>query len=432
MIINPQVPLHRLVLSMADAMDCVHHQISNHQLRVAYIATNIARRLGYKGQPLLVVFLASAFHDIGMIRSDNRMLAVHFGKLEGLGWHCEAGYRLLADQPVFATAAELIRFHHTEWDGGRGTQSSGQPVPLGSHMIHAADEIDRMVDRDAPILQQRDQIRDDIRSLAGRKLKPDCVDAVCALSESEAFWLDCASDRIYGVLLKQVDWPTMTLDESAIMPIAEVFGRLVDAASPWTATHSAGVTASAVALADRLDFSPREQTLMRAAGYLHDLGKLTIPASILDKPAGLTPDEILCMRQHTYHTFRILDTIGGMPQIAEWAAFHHERLDGTGYPFHHAGRDLTLGSRIMAVADVFTAVTEDRPYRAGMSESAAMGVLDKLVASGGLDGDVVEVLQKDFQAINATRLKEQADYAERQKYLATYLNYPQTAVALPA
>jgi putative nucleotidyltransferase with HDIG domain len=334
MIINPQIPLHRLVLSMADAMDCVHKEISNHQLRVAYLSTNIARRMGYRGQALLDVFVAAAFHDIGLVRSDKRMQAVYYGKLEGLSWHGEVGYLLLRDQALFADAAKLIRYHHTHWENGRGEQQDGLPVPLGSHMIHLADEVDRAIDRDIPILRQQGRILTYVTSLEGKQLHPSCVEAFCSLAGAESFWLDCVSDRIYGVLLKQVDWPTLTLDETVVKPVAEMFGRLVDAGSQWTATHSAGVTATAVALSERLEFSPREQALMRAAGYLHDLGKLTIPSRILDKPDRLTRDEMLCMKQHTYHTFRILDTIGGMPQIAEWAAFHHERLDGNGYGMH--------------------------------------------------------------------------------------------------
>jgi HD-GYP domain-containing protein (c-di-GMP phosphodiesterase class II) len=160
---------------------------------------------------------------------------------------------------------------------------------------------------------------------------------------------------------------------------------------------------------------------MRAAGYLHDLGKLTIPSYILDKPDRLTPDEMLCMKQHTYHTFRILDTIGGFPQVAEWAAFHHERLDGKGYPFHHGAKDLTLGSRIMAVADVFTAIAEDRPYRKGMSKANALGVMEKLVDDGGLDGDVVNKLKSGYEDIDARRAQEQAQYAQEQEQLNEYL-----------
>lgn len=416
MIVNPRISLHRLVLSLADAMDCVHSEISNHQLRVAYISANVARSMGYRGQDLLDIFLAGALHDIGLIRAENRVAAVT-GHLEGLGWHGETGYRLLKDQVLFANAAKLIRYHHAPWAGGTQTQRDGQPLPIGSQMILLADEVDRALRRDVFVLKQCDSVKDHIRARVDKQLHPSCVEAFMSLAAAESFWLDCTSDRIYSVLLKQVDWPTLTLDEVLIQPIAEVFAHLVDASSGWTATHSAGVTATAVALSERLNFSPREQAQMRAAGYLHDLGKLTIPTQILDKPEALSADEMLCMRQHTYHTYRILDSFGGMPQIMEWAAFHHERLDGQGYPFHHGGRDLTLGSRIMAVADVFTAVTEDRPYRKGMSKEESLSVLDRLVRNGGIDGHVVSALRRDFEAINALRQIEQSEYAAKQAHL---------------
>jgi HD-GYP domain-containing protein (c-di-GMP phosphodiesterase class II) len=127
------------------------------------------------------------------------------------------------------------------------------------------------------------------------------------------------------------------------------------------------------------------------------------------------------MKTHTYHTFRILDTIGGMPQICEWAAFHHERLDGNGYPFHHEAHDLTLGSRILAVADVFTAVTEDRPYRKGMPSRRALEILEKLADNGALDRTVVAMLRDDFDAIDLVRRNEQAQYAVAQKRLLGFI-----------
>jgi putative nucleotidyltransferase with HDIG domain len=200
--------------------------------------------------------------------------------------------------------------------------------------------------------------------------------------------------------------------------IAELFGRIVDAASPRTMVHSAGVAATAVALAERLKFSPREISLMRAAGFLHDLGKLTVPKGILDNPNALTKLELTEVKSHTYHTFRILDTIGGMPQIREWAAFHHERLDGSGYPFHHKGRDLTLGARILGVADVFTAVTEDRPFRQRMTVQEAISILENLARTNRLDRDVIAVLRRDCEAIDSLRQDGQAEYRKQQEELA--------------
>jgi HD-GYP domain-containing protein (c-di-GMP phosphodiesterase class II) len=217
----------------------------------------------------------------------------------------------------------------------------------------------------------------------------------------------------------------LTIDGDSLEPIARMFGVVVDAISQWTATHSAGVAAVAVALAERYKFSPRELSLVRAAGYLHNLGKLTVPTEILDKSEGLTPVERNVLNGHTYHTFRILNTIGGMPQISEWAAFHRERLDGSGYPFHHAARDLTLGSRIMAVSDVFGAITGDRPYHKAMERDKVMSILNKLAGSNGLDGDMVHTLEKDYNTIYQICMDERLKYSQSQKrFLEKLQNFP--------
>jgi HD-GYP domain-containing protein (c-di-GMP phosphodiesterase class II) len=422
MSINSQFSLHKVVLSLSDAMDCAYPVIARHQARVAYISTNIAKRMGYSRQDLFDVFVAGALHDIGLIRPENRV-AIVTGRLEGFFWHGEAGYRLLKDLDLFVNAANLIRYHHVPWVRGTETQHDGRPLPIGSQIILLGDEVDRALQRNVGVLQQCESVKDHIRALAGRQIHPDCIEAFMSLAGIESFWLDCVSNRIYTILMQQIDWPTLMIDDAVIQSIAKVFAHLIDAQSPWTSTHSVGVTATAVALAGIMNFSLREQTQMRTAGYLHDLGMLTIPTSILDKPGKLTDDEMLCIKQHTYHTYRILNEIEGMSQIAELAAFHHERLDGNGYPFHYTRRELNLGSRIMAVADMFTALMEDRPYRKGMSKEEALSVIDNGVQNGGIDGQVVSALRGNFEEINLLRSAEQLECMTKRQQLTESFPY---------
>jgi HD-GYP domain-containing protein (c-di-GMP phosphodiesterase class II) len=424
MIVSPEVPLHRLVLSLSDALDMVHPKIVDHQLRVAYITTRIARAMGYQGEELWDVFQAAALHDIGLIGIENRLRALHHGQLEKVSWHPRVGYELLRDNPLFRRAGDILRHHHVAWAGGKGDENEGQRVPMASHILVLADALERGIDRRLPIVEQSDFILSQATLGAGKRFHPQCVDALRSVARTEAFWLDLDSKHLYGVLLREVTWPTLTLDQGALGPVAEIFARVVDSASRWTAVHAAGVAATSVALASRLHFAPRGLRAMRAAAYFHDLGKLTVPSAILDKPGKLNREEFSIIRGHTYHTFRLLETIGGLEEINEWAAFHHERLDGTGYPFHHGGEQLTLGSRIMGVADTFTAVTEDRPYRKGMERGQCMGVIEKMSAEGALDGDVVSVLKRDYEEIDAIRCAEQQAYAEKQQRLAWFMFPP--------
>jgi len=416
MIVSPQVPLHRLILSLSEALDNVSPFVSDHQLRVAYISIKMARFQGFSKQELMAIFNAAALHDIGLIRPVNRVQAVAYNRLENIGWHGEIGYELLKGNNLTAEAAPIVRYHHAVW---REQYAENHPksIPRASFIIGLADEVDRMIQRDIPILYQHENIRETIFKGKGKIFCPDCVDAFMEASSRPAFWLDVTSKQIYSILIREIDWPTLTIDEETIEGISEIFARIVDSLSHWTATHTAGVAATAVALAKKLNFSPREQSRIKAAGNLHDLGKITVPSHILDSPNGLMGEEKAILEGHPYHTFRILETIGGMGQIAEWAAFHHEHLDGRGYPFGHGAKDLTLGSRIMAVADIFTALAEDRPYRQGMDEISIKKMMHKMAQGRAIDADVCDVLASSYREIKEIQHEAQAAYSITQRYL---------------
>ena len=130
---------------------------------------------------------------------------------------------------------------------------------------------------------------------------------------------------------------------------------------------------------------------MRRAGLLHDIGKLGVPNMILDKPSRLEPSEFEVIRRHPELTLRILEPVPAFAAVAELAACHHERLDGRGYFRGLTEPELTMGARIVAVADVYEALTADRPYRPAMPIETALGILRAEVGEH-LAGDVVEAL----------------------------------------
>ena len=136
---------------------------------------------------------------------------------------------------------------------------------------------------------------------------------------------------------------------------------------------------------------------MLVAGYLHDLGKLAVNNAILEKPGQLDDEEFNSIKSHPFYTYRTLQVIKEFETINTWAALHHERLDGSGYPFHLTAEDIPLGSRIIAMADVFTAITEDRPYRKGMDRDEVLGVMSGMVAGKKLCPNVFQLLADHFE-----------------------------------
>jgi HD-GYP domain-containing protein (c-di-GMP phosphodiesterase class II) len=205
---------------------------------------------------------------------------------------------------------------------------------------------------------------------------------------------------------------TYLLDIDEVLSISRLLSRIIDFSSHFTATHSAGVAKTAEKLAEVAGFSKNESLMMLVAGYLHDLGKLAIPGTILEKPGRLDDSEFNAIRSHTFFTFQLLDRIKGFETINRWASFHHERLDGRGYPFHLMGDSIPVGSRIMAVADVFTAITEPRPYRDGMGRDQRIKLLRSMAENGAICGRTVAAVLDNFRLMTAICRESQLEAAE--------------------
>jgi len=223
------------------------------------------------------------------------------------------------------------------------------------------------------------------------------------LKNKEFFWLDAISQPEISTFVNKLGYLPLDFGIDIIDKFANMFSHIIDFRSPFTATHSSGVTVTAEFLAKAMDFSDNEAFMMKIAGYLHDLGKLTVPVEILNKAAGLNTDEFRIIRSHTYYTYRILENITNLEVINSWAAFHHETLDGNGYPFHLNGSELSLGAKIMAVADIFTAITEDRPYRKGMCKKESLSVLNTMAGNNKIDSNIVAKVAENFKAISEAR-----------------------------
>ena len=383
-----------LLLSFSDAVDLASTRLSQHQIRTAFICWEMAKVAGLDKQDTDDLFTAALVHDIGALSPEDK-IDLHRVEVFDTEKHCILGKKLLDVVPGFERIADLVRHHHTPFSK---LVSLPREDAFLAQMINLADSVERAIDRSNFILNQSEGISLLIEGLTGAII-PEVVSLFKKASTREDLWLDIVSQRIYGFLLKSGPCRHRTLDLDEVKNFSRLFRNMIDYRSHFTATHSAGVSASSVSLAGFMGKSEIGCSLMEIAGDLHDLGKLAIPNSILMKPDRLTSEEYAIIKQHTYFTYTVLISIEGMQQIAEWAAFHHERLDGDGYPFHLSDRQINLGSRIMAVADILTALAEERPYRTGLPQEKVMGVIRKQVTAGALDPGVVDVLDAHYGEI---------------------------------
>ena len=405
--------LFDLVYCIARATDLVSPQLGWHHLQVAYAAGMIGRTLGMDGPGRTKLMLAGMVHDVGGLSTDERVRLAEFEAKE-VERHCEVGYRLLARFEPLSEPAAYIKFHHSYWNDGEGVETSRGKVPFESFVLHLADRAVVSLRRDVPALEQAERIRKRIQERTGTMFHPEVAEAFEEAASRDAFWLDLVSNELGEILSREVRDTTVDLEASLLLDFTKVLSALIDFRSRFTAAHSAGVAATARELALLCGFSQEEARRMTVAGYLHDLGKLAVPVELLDKPDKLTREEFAVVRSHTYHSFRLLEQVPGLEDVNEWASLHHERPDGKGYPFGLDRSELSLGARIMAVADVFTATIEARPYRPAMSVGQAIILLDAMAAEQGLDSDVVDKLKADKDRIyDACRL---AQKTARQAY----------------
>ena len=411
MIRDPVVLLQNLVLSLSDALDLVHLVAVDHQQRVAYMTLRLAMQAEWPPGERTDLLYAAALHDIGLLSVEERIGFLQ-GDMEDTDRHARMGGNLLSRFDLFRNAAGIVRLHHKAWDAMDAWDGVPVPARRSANAVNLADFVERRIRRDAGILGQVPGIVAAVDDLRGKQISPDLVDAFHDLAGVESFWLDTVSPHVDTVIAGMVDWPRVILGMDGLEQIGRILSRIVDYRSAYTATHSGGVAATASSLARKLFFEERECRLVQIAGLLHDLGKVAVPTAILEKPDRLSSWEFDVIRGHAYHTFRILSAIGGFEEITQWAAFHHERMDGNGYPFHHKGDALPLGSRILAVADVFTALVENRPYRNGIGREGTIAILREFASDGALDGRIVTVLVDEYDAIDRDRGEAQEVYAE--------------------
>lgn len=406
-----RISLFEMCMCLSNAMDLVSPRVVDHHKRVAYIASSIGAEIGLFAEDRERLLMAGLLHDIGAISLKDRIESLQF-ELEHPHAHAELGFRLVRTFENFADIAPLIRFHHLPWDHGRGSHCRDQRVPLLCHILHLADRIAVLINLSGEILSQRKEIVSAISAGSGERFVPEFHEGFLRLADKEYFWFDVVSPRVDRLLTRRSGLSTTALELNELMDLTRLFSRIIDFRSRFTATHSSGVAATAEALGWLAGLSRQRSSMLKIAGYLHDLGKLAIPAEILEKPRRLTPRQQNIIKNHPYYTHRIIENVRGLETINRWASFHHERLDGEGYPFHLSCEDLPVEARIMAVADVFTAIAEDRPYRQGMSRHRASAVLNYMTEDGALDPDLVSLLTQNYEEVNAIRMATQSTESE--------------------
>jgi HD-GYP domain-containing protein (c-di-GMP phosphodiesterase class II) len=437
--------LSDLLGALSHALDLTEGQPAGHCVRSTWIGLNIGRALGLPEAQLWELYYTVMMKDLGCSSNAARLcqlylmddLAIkrdfktvsdslprvlgfvlsHTGLKSGLAERFRAVLHILQNGETLvdelietrcqrgAAIAARLRFPPSvcrgihaldeHWNGkGRPDRLVGDAIPLYARIALLAQIIDVFHQEGGPAAAMAE-----VRARSGRWFDPALVSIVETLSRDDAFWAGLTSETVEEtVFALEPARGTVEIDDDYLDDIARAFAQVIDSKSPFTSGHSERVAVYADMVAAEMGYSRERRRWLRRAALLHDIGKLGVSNAILDKNGPLDDAEWASMRDHARLSETILARVPVFNDMARIGGSHHERIDGRGYPRGLAGDAIEPETRIVSVADVFDALTADRPYRKAMPISQAFTILAK-DSGTALDPDCVAALERAVASI---------------------------------
>jgi len=358
-------------------------------MRVAYVSVRLCRALGCSTSERSDMAGCAILHDNALTEYMLISSPMDLQTLEQFETHCWIGERNARVFPFAGNIENIILEHHENWDGSGFHGLQGAAIPLRSTVLRLADNMDLDLALGTPRPSLEREIREHVQKHAGTLYAPHVVEALLGILDT-VFLRALADERIDPSLREETPTLNIELTAGKLLDLCELFSQIIDAKSPFTRNHSTGVADLAGQVAPYFGIEGEQKDQLIIAGYLHDLGKLSVPLALLDKVGPLTKEEFAVMRRHAEGTGQLLSMVHGLGQIPQWCEEHHEKCNGSGYPRGLRQPRLAFESQIIAACDVYQALTEDRPYRDGMTSREALSVIEEMAAKGELNPDIVD------------------------------------------
>ena len=437
--------LCELIGALSHALDMTEGQPKGHCVRCAYIGMSVAHELGLDSRQQWELYYTLLLKDLGCSSNASRIcelyltddlrfkrdfklvggslpqvvrfVLTHTGLKAGLAdrfratldifqhggdisreliqTRCQRGADIARQLRFGDAVAEGIHALDEHWDGGGKPDGlRGEAIPLYARIALLAQVVD--VFHTAGGVQAA---LDEVRLHNGQWFDPALVAAFDRVAEIGGFWVRLAADDLTEYVHDlEPARHSVPLDDDYLDEIAEAFGQIIDAKSPYTAGHSARVALYTDLIAEQLGLGPERRRWLRRGALLHDMGKLGVSNAVLDKPGQLDASEWAAVRMHAAYTEQILSGIAPFAELARIAGAHHEKLDGTGYPRGLSAPDIALETRIITTADIFDAISADRPYRAAVPVDKTLAMMDKIVGTA-LDARCMDALRLAAQNV---------------------------------
>lgn len=400
--------LNKFLFSISFALDLAESEIkctsAKHSKRVAYICLKIANIIGLSDEVKFDLCSYSLLHDNGLIESYCNFTNEYkdsnsedYFDIINFSEHCIIGENNIKEFPFLTFQENVILYHHENFDGSGLFEKKGDEIPLFAQLISFADILDTNFDLTIIDYDKKEQINRFVFENEEKLFSRDLVLAYKELSNSFLFWGDLEYFEEVNPLENILADFKMEVSLDNFLYITKIFSKIIDGKSKFTAKHSLDLEEKSLKLAEYFDLDEETKLKIQIASNLHDIGKLGTPNSILDKEGSLTESELFEIKKHAYLTHSILSKIDNFSDITKWASAHHERLDGSGYPFGLTSNELGLEERIVSCLDFYQALVEDRPYRKSMTHNDAISLLRKNLSNLDIDADIIDGIDVVFR-----------------------------------
>jgi len=394
-----KIDFDQFIFVLSDTVDLVGVDELLHSKRVARMAWECGKILGYDKKRRKKLLYLCLLHDCGVSSTREHKNLINELDCESVHIHCRIGAERMEYFEPLKPFAETILYHHTHWLTLQDLDIS-EETKFDANLIYLVDRVDYLglLASGADWVSKKDEIRRAINRFRGNYFCPELVDSFLEVSEKEPFWMSLEPTVLMDFIEQQRKRKgNKYIDVAQLKRMAELFAQIVDAKSPYTAEHSFGVARLSRHIAEISTLDNDTCVKLEIAGLLHDIGKLQVPDRLLHGTEPLDGEDLTSMRNHANVSCRLLKKITGFADIASWTANHHETLDGCGYPSGKKGNELCVESRILAIADIFQALAQKRPYRNAQPLENIIDFLRINVQKGRLDNRLVDIVKRNSQ-----------------------------------
>ena len=395
------INLGRVAHTVTKALDYVGVDDHSHGRRVGLMSHRVAHFLGWERQDRHFALLAGMLHDCGVSSTATHKKLVDAIEWKGAQEHCLRGSSFLNGFAPFAQYSEAVKYHHSRWV--ELPSELDERTRQLANLIFLVDRLDvvrgnfLMSNPPHEALRQRQAMMDTLRPHVGLLFAADLFEALGQAVVKDSFWLELEDEFLDGAIFETLSfWDHGAfLTFKDLLSLGEMISHIVDAKSPFTHYHSLRVADLTYQVGGLMGFPEERRQMLRLAGLMHDIGKLRTPDEILEKPGCLSESEHFLVTRHPMDSKLVLEALFPETPISRWASCHHEKLNGSGYPFGWTAERIDTETRILTICDIFQALCQERPYRGRLPAAKVIAIMAQMRDDGEIDPDIFAVLERN-------------------------------------